>query len=96
MKKMQYIGYSLMVIAYTIFLIKNLNVLFGLVISISTIIIVLIILKYFSVNAKEYNTETEEKDSYKQSIGNGAKANSIIYKNNKQIINTNPYLKDKK
>lgn len=54
MKKIGYVGYSLMIVAYTILLVEILDFKIGLIISISTIIVVLIALKYLSVK-KEHD-----------------------------------------
>ena len=51
MKTIEYVGYSLMIVAYTILLIKNLEFKVGLIVSISTIIAVFI-LKYLLINKK--------------------------------------------
>ena len=72
MKAIEYVGYSLMIVAYTIFLIKNLEFKVGLFISLFTIITVFIVLKCLSANKKENDFEYEE--SITQSVGNGAKA----------------------
>lgn len=72
MEIIKYIGYSLMIVAYTILLIENLNVIAGLFISISTIILVLIIMKYVSKYNKQNDHERNE--SIIQSVGNNAKA----------------------
>lgn len=71
MKTIEYVGYSLMIVAYTILLIKNLEFIVGLIVSISTIIAVFI-LRYLLINKKD--NDFEHKESIIQSVGNGAKA----------------------
>jgi hypothetical protein len=71
MKTIEYVGYSLMIVAYTILLIKNLELKVGLIVSISTIIAVFI-LKYLLINKKE--NDFEHKESIIQSVGNGARS----------------------
>jgi len=59
------VGYSLMIITYTLDLIGKYNALIGLLILISTIVIILLILKYFLEN-KEINDSPVESDSSKE------------------------------
>ena len=93
MKTIEYVGYSLMIVAYTIFLIKNLEFKVGLIISLSTIIVVFIVLKYLSITMKENDSENEELtdqsfEKTTQSVGNMATAEGdISYNGIKQIIN---------
>jgi len=79
MKTIEYVGYSLMIVAYTIFLIKNLEFKLGLIISLSTIIAVFIISKYLSTNEKENDFEHTKKIT--QSVGNDVNVNGdLTYK----------------
>jgi len=85
MKTIEYIGYSLMIVAYTIFLIKNLNFIAGLIISISTIIFVLIIMKY----VPKYNKQNDHERNklIVQSVGNNAKVKgNLTFKDIKQRV----------
>ena len=85
MKQIEYVGYSLMIVAYTIFLIKTLNFIVGLIMSISTIFIVLIILKYLSIYNKENYYEPNK--SIDQSVGKNAKAKgNLTFKNISQRV----------
>ena len=88
MKTIEYVGYSLMIVAYTILLIKNLEFIVGLIVSISTIIAVFI-LKYLLINKKDNDFEHKE-SIIQQSIGNGAKAKGdLSFKDITQDVDIN-------
>lgn len=85
MKTIEYVGYSLMIVAYTIFLIKNLEFKLGLIISLSTIIAVFIVSKYLSTNKKE--NDFEHAKEITQSVGNEPNVNGdLTYKDIKLEI----------
>ncbi len=87
MKTIEYVGYSLMIVAYTILIIKNLELKVGLIVIISTIIAG-IILKYLVINKKK--NDFEQKKSISQSIGNGATAKgNISFKGITQNVDLN-------
>ena len=80
------VGYSLMIITYTLNLIEKYNALIGLLILISTIVIILLLLKYVLKN-KEINYLREESDSSNE-VGTTLKVkNGVLIEDVKQIGN---------
>ncbi len=59
-KKISFIGYCLMVVAYTIFLVKTLNIIIGLIISVFTIVGVLFIWRYIFEKPKMVENAPEK------------------------------------
>lgn len=93
MKTIGYVGYSLMIVVYTILLIKNLEFKVGLIVSISTIIAVFT-LKYLLINKKD--NDFEHKESIIQSVGNGAKAKGdLTFEGITQDVDLNLYGREK-